>query len=259
MADDPLRMMKSEFDLWGVKFEHRTRGSGHIELRWQVSPYKPIRSHIVAKTPSDFRWFLNERACIRRLFRQDGLVLKEEVEKKKPHPAGTPDIPQPIGNTLAKALEIPQPVMTDRELLRALRDDVAVLTDLVLQLLTTAPAAATPSAAESATVEPTPAEPTPVAAVEAPAKRQQPFRSVNILACVSEGWNSIDAIAKAAGIPVKFAYRKLYYFQRKGELETSNSQWRRKPKLELVKGRGKSKLTENPKSVRLTGKRRASA
>ncbi|MFH0298336.1 hypothetical protein AAFX91_14055 [Bradyrhizobium sp. 31Argb] len=225
MADDPLRMMSSEFDLWGVKFEHRFRGSGHIEIRWQVSPYKPVRSHIVAKTPSDHRWFLNERARIRQLFRQDGLTLKEEV-KKQPQPV---QIPQPVGK-LEKALQIPQPVETDRELLRSLRTDIADLTDLVLDLtMRLDQLVATPGAPVAAPA----AEPAPPA-VEAPAKKQQPFRGVDIVSCMSDGWNSIEAIAKAADIPIKIAHRKLYYLQRKGVLETSKGRCRRKLNLELV-------------------------
>ncbi|MGY3615636.1 hypothetical protein [Bradyrhizobium sp. USDA 10063] len=264
MADDPLRMMKSEFDLWGVKFEHRTRGSGHIEIRWQVSPYKPVRSHVMAKTPSDHRWFLNERARVRQLFRQDGLTPPQDREKKAA-PVGELEIPRPIGNTLEKALQIPPPVETDRDLLKSMRAEIAVLTDLVLQLLTTIPAPATPAVAPEPTVpvsaEPTPVEPAPAVVVEAPANNQ-PFRRVDILACVCDGWNSLEAIAKAAGIPAKFAYRKLYYLQQKGELETSEGRWRRKPKpkLELVTGRAtRPPAKAKPKNVKLTGKRKATA
>src|SRR4051812_21839703 len=119
MADDPVRMMQAEFDLWGVKFQHATRGSGHIELRWQVSPAKEVRTHIVAKTPSDHRWFMNERAAIRRMFRADGLVLKEQVAER----------PKPPGK-LEKALAAPVHVVTTDDQIRMMRAEIADLSEL---------------------------------------------------------------------------------------------------------------------------------
>lgn len=207
MADDPLRMMQAEFELWGVKFQHTTRGSGHIELRWQVSPTKEVRSHIVAKTPSDHRWFLNERAAIRRLFRADGLVLKEQIT----------NTPKP--SKLEKALSIPTHVESHDHQIKLLRAEIADLSELVLTLRDRLEDVLTMPAS------PAPQEPPPPAIVE-----KLSARSKKAIEYVSAKWNSVEALARDMELPLKIALRKLDYLAKKGDVEIMRGQCRLTPK-----------------------------
>jgi hypothetical protein len=211
MADDPLRMMQAEFELWGVKFQHCTRGSGHIELRWQVSPTKEVRSHIVAKTPSDHRWFMNERAAIRRMFRADGLVLKEQVANK------------PKQSKIERALSIPTHAENHDTQMRMLRAEVADLTEIVLMLkdrledVLTKPELAPP---------PPPLPPKPIEKLST--------RSKKAIEYVSAKWNSIEALARDMEVPLKIALQKLNYLAKTGKVEIARGQCRLMPKLALV-------------------------
>jgi hypothetical protein len=214
MADDPVRMMQAEFELWGVKFQHCTRGSGHIELRWQVSPAKEVRTHIVAKTPSDHRWFMNERAAIRRMFRADGLVLKEQVMQR----------PKPPGK-LEKALAAPGHVVTTDDQIRMMRAEIADLSELVLTLLDrledvlTAPVRPAP--------ETPPLEPAPIV-------EKMSTRSKKAIEYVSASWNSVEALARDMDLPLKIALRKLNYLAKTGEVEIKRGQCRLAPKPVLA-------------------------
>jgi hypothetical protein len=214
MADDPVRMMQAEFELWGVKFQHCTRGSGHIELRWQVSPAKEVRTHIVAKTPSDHRWFMNERAAIRRMFRADGLVLKEQVMQR----------PKPPGK-LEKALTAPAHVVTTDDQIRMMRAEIADLSELVLTLrdrledVLTAPVRPAP--------ETPPLEPSPIV-------EKMSTRSKKAIEYVSANWNSVEALARDMDLPLKIALRKLNYLVKTGEVEIKRGQCRLMPKPEPI-------------------------
>lgn len=117
--DDSLSMLKREFDIWGVKLSTSPRSTGHIELSWQASPDKQTRTYIIAKTPSDARGWLNARADIRRLFRADGLTLKEPAKV----------------TVLHRALSLPVHVQSGLpDQVKALQDEVADLTELILDL-----------------------------------------------------------------------------------------------------------------------------
>lgn len=211
--DDTLRLLTSEFNLWNVKFSHREIGSGHIELRWRVTPDKEARSYVIAKTPGDHRGGLNARADIRRLFRADGLTL--EPVKKLP--------------ALHKALAIPTPVEPDQDQIRMLRAEVADLTEMVLELVGKMDGVL--SVAVQAAPAPAPAPPPITLMPVARGTRKQPYRGIDSLQHVSEGWTSISAIARDMGVPVNIVYRKLRYLLRKGVLERSGERWRRAPRV----------------------------
>jgi hypothetical protein len=209
--NDALKLLTSEFNLWGVRFDHRERGSGHIELRWQATPDKEVRSYIVAKTPGDHRGWLNARADIRKLFRQDGLTLKEEKQAKP--------------SVLRKALELPKPVEPDLDQLKMLRAEIADLTDLVLELAARLDQPHMMVPIPSHTVlAPTSELPMPMPHV---AIKPPSYRSVNAIEYVSEGWTSTAGIAKSMNVPENIAYRKLYYLMTKGMVEKTGERWRR--------------------------------
>lgn len=237
-SNDPIRMMSSEFNLWGVKFTHQKCGSGHFELRWQASPDKEVRTQVIAATPSDHRWFMNERAALRRAFKQDGLVLKEQIKKK---PAA-----------IVKALQVPEPVETDSEQIKMLRAEVVDLTSVVLHLgrrinrvlslLTSATASTTAAEGTSPAeqieqtehVEPVPALPVPpiepiAGSIAIPVYAKQQFRGTKAIDHVTANWNSTDSLAKAMNVPRNIAYRKLYYLQGLDLVENDGDRWRRKP------------------------------
>ncbi|MHC2277344.1 hypothetical protein ACVME8_003955 [Bradyrhizobium diazoefficiens] len=118
-----LRLL-NELKLHGVKGLTRDTNGGHIEIAWQVVPEKEVRRVFVAKTASDWRARMNTRAEVRKLLRADNVVLKAQNEK--------PQKPKP----LAKALELPQPdtVVPMPDQMKALRGELADLTELVLRL-----------------------------------------------------------------------------------------------------------------------------
>ena len=71
-----------------------------------------------AKSPSDARGWLNARGDIRRMFRADGLSLKETVK-----------VP-----ALRKALALPKPTDSLPDQVKLLQAEVADLTDVLLEL-----------------------------------------------------------------------------------------------------------------------------
>jgi hypothetical protein len=218
--EDALHVISSEFKLWGVKFQKRDLGSGHIELRWQVTPDKEVRRHVVPKTGSDHRGPLNSRAQVRRLFQQDGLVLKEILAQPRKKPA------------LQRALEVPEPVETDADQVRLMRGEIADLTDAVFRLTRVVaqmkqivmPTPVAPVVQESPPVEVKPVE------VKKPAPRR-----IKAIEHLSESWNTTDALARSMGISKEFAYRKLYYLVKIDAAELCGGSWRKKPpSLRLV-------------------------
>lgn len=213
--DDALSLLTSEFKLWGVEFSHRTRGNSHIELRWRVSSVKDVRSYIIAKTPSDHRGWLNARADIRRLFKADGLTLKEPEKKPKP-------------TSLQKALSLPEVIETDSDQIRVLRSELAELTDLVLDMSNTITLLRDKLLLSDTQEQ----KPEPVV-VEL---KRSSVRAIKVLEHLCDGWNTTEALAGSMGLTPRITYRKLYYELQKGNVELSGGRWRRTPKLQLAKG-----------------------
>lgn len=226
--EDALHLLGSEFKLWGVRFDHRMMNGGHIELAWRATPDKELRTYVIAKTGGDSRGWLNARADIRRLFRADGLSLKEPVKAK------------PI---LHKVLAAPQHVEKDADQIRLLRAEVGELTEMVFELAAVisslrgdlAPKAEAPVVAVNMDA-PTPAATTK--RVTTPG-----IRSIDALDYVSSGWNSTEALARDMGLSATQTYAKLYYLMTKkgAEIEVSGGRWRKNPKLKLVAAAGKRK------------------
>jgi hypothetical protein len=203
---DALSLLRSEFILWHVNFCHEDTRSGHIKLRWQVAPEKPVRSYIIAKTGSDHREWLNARADIRRLFRADGLSLRE-VLKSKP-------------GALRKALELPPRFETESDQLRMLRCEVAELTELVIELSNII------IDDRSMTHRWHHVFDTALSEQKTPS-----IRSIKAIDFVSDDWNSTEAIAHEMKLSVPVAYRKLFYLRQKGLVELARGRWRKRPSL----------------------------
>ncbi|MCK1742163.1 hypothetical protein IVA80_15165 [Bradyrhizobium sp. 139] len=218
--DEALSLLSSEFKLWGVPFTHHDTPGGHIELRWRATPDKEWRQYFIAKTGSDHRGWLNARSDIRRLFKQDGLSLKEPPKK------------QPL---LHKALSVPQHVEPHHDQLKMLRAEVADLSALVLELTHRVEDVLT-RPQHTATALPEAVVPPVAVEVAEPVltKTKQPYRTVPALDFVAESWNSLEALAKSMGVPAVIAKRKLYYLLQKGEVETQGDRWRKVPKAPAV-------------------------
>jgi hypothetical protein len=212
--EDMMHSINSEFKLWGVKFNHRTLGSNHIELRWQVDPVKEVRTHVIASTASDWRAPLNERAAIRRLFKADGLSLKTP-EKKKP--------------IIQKALELPTHVESDADQIRMMRSEIGDLTELVLEM------AAYVSTINNQLVS---MQARPMIEQKPPEEKPS-ARSIKTIDFVSDSWSSTDALARDMGLSILIAKRKLCYLEKQDILESSGGRWRRKPKKPAINGNGK--------------------
>lgn len=213
MADDTvLKMMASEFKLWGVKVRTENTNGGHIRLIWQASPDKELRNLVIPKTGSDHRSWLNCRAQIRRMFAQDGLSLTK--------PAG----PKQTAPTLARALTIPQDVETDRDQFKAMRAEIADLTNMVLELATEVGNLC--SAMKSQAADDIPAFiPGPVMATP----KKPGLRAIKAIDFVTPNWNTTAALAVSMGVEPTIAYRKLYHLMKQEKVELSQGQWRRAP------------------------------
>lgn len=210
MRDDALSLVSKEFRLWGIEFDHRFRGSGHIELRWRAAQEKPVRSYIIAKTGSDHRGWLNARAEIRRLLRADGLVLKEQCVKKKP--------------LLQKALELPRPEETELDQIKLLRAEIADLTDIVLELSEKLAAMQAPAK--------TPA-PDPVTTTVTDDKKPT-VHSIKAIDYLKDYWVSTFELARDMGLTEDQTYGKLWYLKSKGEAELDHGRWRKRQSQQMA-------------------------
>jgi hypothetical protein len=187
--NEALDYVTAEFKSRGIRFETETTGSNHIEIRWQVSKEKEVRSYFVPNSPSDVRGRLNARAQVRRLLRQDGVKLEQEPAPRSP------------ATLLARALDMPKPELPIPELIKALRAEVADLTELVLEM------GVSVSVVRDHLLKP-----------QMQPERKPSVRSKKLLDFVAPNWNSLDAIARDMALPVEKVKHKCYYLKDKVEL-----------------------------------------
>jgi hypothetical protein len=88
MRNECLAVALRELDAAGVRNVMRVNGGKHLQLRWQVNGHG-LRIYTVPVSPSDWRSPHNTRAEIRRLLREDGVLVVPE--KVAPAPARKPD------------------------------------------------------------------------------------------------------------------------------------------------------------------------
>lgn len=86
MRNDCLNAALQELSAAGVRDIARAYGGKHMQLRWQVNGTE--RMYVLPITPSDVRAAANVRADIRRILREDGLLIT--AERRPPAPK-TPD------------------------------------------------------------------------------------------------------------------------------------------------------------------------
>jgi predicted Rossmann fold nucleotide-binding protein DprA/Smf involved in DNA uptake len=219
--NEEVEFAVAELKRYNIRYETRETEGGHVEIRWQVSDAKQIRQVFTSKTSSDHRTRLNARSYIRQALRQDGVNTDQAAEvQKKP-------------SKLEKALKTPEPVETIPDQLRAMRSELADLTDLLLDISN--------SLAASRTPEPVQLSPTPVieAPIAAAAAKPPSVRSKKVAEYLTTAWNSIDAIARDMGLPFEVTYRKLYYLKGQEKVEMRRGECRLKPsRPQLLRAEG---------------------
>lgn len=231
-------IVHDELKLHGIKGQQNDRGSGHIEVTWQVVPEKEKRTVIVAKTPSDWRSRLNTRALVRRFLRADNVALVREPTRK----------PKEKPKHLEKALELTNNtvVASTPEQLASLRGEISDLTELVLRLTKIVT-----SVRETMNTH-FPEQPAPPPVVPI----QHSSRSIKLREYLTvDRPISLDALVRDTGLDLKQIKLKVGYMVKQGEAELFQNRVRlltaepkprkkpgRKPKVVVVlkKGVGKA-------------------
>jgi hypothetical protein len=70
-----LQAALDELDDAGIRDVERSYGGKHQQLRWRVNGHGMQRMYALPNTPSDYRAAANCRADIRRMLREDGLLV----------------------------------------------------------------------------------------------------------------------------------------------------------------------------------------
>jgi predicted Rossmann fold nucleotide-binding protein DprA/Smf involved in DNA uptake len=220
--NEELEFAVAELKRYNIRYETRETEGGHVEIRWQVSDAKQVRQVFTSKTSSDHRTRLNARSYIRQALRQDGVNTDQATQtQKKP-------------SKLEQALKTPEPVETIPDQLRAMRSELADLTDLLLDISNSLAASRQPEP-----VQPVPEPITEVAVTPPPSSKQPSVRSKKVAAYLSTAWNSIDAIARDMGLPFEVTYRKLYYLKGQDKVEMRRGECRLKPtRPQLLRAEG---------------------
>lgn len=201
--NEALDFVTAELKARNIRYETQTNGANHIEIRWQTTPDKEVRRYFVPATPSDHRGRLNARAEVRRMLKQDGVKLEPEHGPRKP------------ATLLARALDLPKPTEPIPDQIKALRAEIADLTELVLDLSTSI------SIVRDHALQ----QQKPVLHLSPPKKTS--VRSKKVLDFLAANWSSLDAIARDMELPVEIVKRKCYYLRDK--VEMANGRARVKP------------------------------
>jgi hypothetical protein len=82
-----LQAALDELDAAGIRDVARSHGGKHLQLRWRVNGHGVVRMYSLPVTPSDYRAAANCRADIRRMLREDGLLMTAPT----PRPPKQPD------------------------------------------------------------------------------------------------------------------------------------------------------------------------
>ncbi len=75
MKNPCLEAALRELDAAGIRDVERSYAGKHLQLRWRINGYQQ-RMYSMPLTPSDVRSAANVRAEIRRMLRNDGILLE---------------------------------------------------------------------------------------------------------------------------------------------------------------------------------------
>ncbi|MEY9179743.1 hypothetical protein [Bradyrhizobium sp. USDA 313] len=220
-----VEIATAELKQYGIRPEVTHTNGGHIMISWRAAPEKEPRCVVTSKTGSDWRGRMNIRADVRRLLRADNVTKREEPKPKK-HPE------------LAKALNLPQPVVPIPDQIAALRGEVADLTELMVRVFKKV---STMGEAVAAKAAPPPPPPEPVSS-----------RSVKIKEYLSlDRWVSLSALPRDTGLSSKQIKLKLDYLVRLGEVSVYQGQ----AKLNAVEPRPKKPRGRAAQKLKLQAKK----
>ena len=90
MRNPCLEIALRELEAVGIRDVEQVRGGKHWQLRWQVNGHG-LRVYTIPGTPGDWRSPHNVRAEIRRMLREDGLLVAPERSEPAP-PSAAPKI-----------------------------------------------------------------------------------------------------------------------------------------------------------------------
>jgi hypothetical protein len=85
MKNPCLEAALGELAKVGIRDVTRSYGGKHLQIRWR-SANGAARVYSLPLTPSDFRSASNTRADIRRILREDGLLITAERKPPTPKP-----------------------------------------------------------------------------------------------------------------------------------------------------------------------------
>ena len=82
MRNNCLDAALSELHAAGIRDVSHARGAKHWQIRWGA--YGTTRVYSLPGTPSDYRSVANVRADVRRMLREDGMLVDREPAKPRP-------------------------------------------------------------------------------------------------------------------------------------------------------------------------------
>ena len=86
MKNPCLDVALRELNAAGIRDVEQAHGGKHLQLRWQVNGHG-LRIYSMPRTASDWRAVHNTRAGIRRLLREDGVLIEPERAEPTSPPA----------------------------------------------------------------------------------------------------------------------------------------------------------------------------
>jgi hypothetical protein len=189
----------------------------HVLLEWDVDGKK--RQYFLPKTPSDRRAWLNCRADVRRMIKEDGL-----------------DVAYAQRPLLQKALEVPvqtTPETPDARMIRLEREHDAMI-DLIIDLDTQIKNQQRPAIEIKIDGVPMVLQPAPtiVPAMPAPVRPLQKGERAPmgyLVSVMREGeWVTTRDLVERTGLPKTTVTSTLHYWKKKGVVEKEHRKWRRK-------------------------------
>ena len=90
MRNPCLEAVLRELEAVGIRDVQQIHGGKHWQLRWRVNGHG-LRIYSVPCSPSDWRSPHNARAQVRRLLREDGILVVPERPAPTPPPTPKPD------------------------------------------------------------------------------------------------------------------------------------------------------------------------
>jgi hypothetical protein len=86
MRNECLSAALQELSAAGIRDVKQAYGGKHLQLRWEAVNGAGQRMYSLPLTPSDIRSAANTRADVRRILREDGMLMTAEPRTPAPKP-----------------------------------------------------------------------------------------------------------------------------------------------------------------------------